>query len=331
MRPALGANRTKFSASVQKRRAPPRHDATRDAAIRPPSMNLGRRLRSGAAALYAAIALSLAPNRPPIGSHTPPAHAPVAMADNSSISGTMFTDSLPRAAAVALSSRSINELGTPPVAVPDDLLDPPRASFVDEGEFALSVRLVTAVVLGALMGGEPGAATLSLGVRALTVVSIVSALVTVYTLLPPGAETTALVRVMPPAAVPLVAAAVAVVALGAFVLLAPPAPIARRRRSSRTRAMTASVVAAAAAAGAACAAGQALPAGACYLTALALCRSASHPSRRRMVRAQARRPLVSLRVDVDGGTRVVQGDTVDEVVRDLRQMTTPSDKPPSKR
>lgn len=296
----------------------------RDAAVCvTPSMQLGRRLRSGAVALYAAIALSLTPNRP-AGDTTSfhyPQHAPLAIADAARTS--VVSHEAP-AVALTLAKVSIHDLDVVPIAEPDDLVDAPRASVIDEGEFALSIRLVTAVALGALMGGEPGAAALSLGVRALTVVSVISALGTVYALLPLGVETTALVHVIPPAAAPLLAAGASLVALGAFVILMPRTSTPPRRRwraqmrardLPRRSAMTASLVALAAAAGAASAAGQALSAAAIYLAALAICRSAPLASRR------SRRPLVSLRVDVPGGTRVLEGDSVDEVMRDLAQMS----------
>ncbi len=240
------------------------------------------RLNSGLGALSAAIALSL--TRIP-GVVTPdfaPTSTSVALAERvTTKSNTLQPSSL---ATVLVARQSLQDLGDAPkpsasehTITNNDLL--PN----EDGEFALSVRLCTACALGVLMGSEMGATALALGMRALVVISLTSCLGTIYALLPPGAETTFLVQVVPPFAAPFVASAISLLGLLLFNMvqsrLSRRYLLARRQRLTRS-AMTCGVVASAAGTGAACAAGQALPAVMFYLIALAICRSVPLPRAR---------------------------------------------------
>ena len=194
----------------------------------------------------------------------------------------------------------------------------------DENEFALSIRLVTAVVLGALVGMEPRTPLLNLGVRSLTLTSLTAALVTTIAAVPVGGATTSAVLAAPSGAL----VAIAGITASLFTLL-----LCRRALSSRNAWNGAAVVGLSATIGAACAAGQALSAAVAYLLALAVVRSVKIQRGSASVRdrlaahgLKMQRPTMTLRVAGaarDGrATKVIEvgGNSIDEAILNLRRV-----------
>lgn len=275
-------------------------------------------VRPAAVAAAAALALSLAPGglnpvAPPVSASVPAAARTVA-ARGSALAALSLSAPAPLAVSpasdaeraeyadrsVLLAAPSLQDMGSAASAAREQQL-------VDDGEFALSVRLVTAVVVGALVGMEPGAPVLGLGVRAVTLTSLSAALATVCASVPAGYSSAAFAQAIPSALAPVAAAAGAVAVLGLLACISP------NRPPSRSRALrTAAVVALTAALGAAAAAGQPLGAASAYLAALTVLRSV--PIRKR---SRRRRPRVVLRVNSPQGSRVAQGGSLREAVRNL--------------
>lgn len=246
-----------------------------------PNMDIIGVLRTGVSVLSAAVALTItSPSRPnDVAVSIPPAIA--LTANTTTISTNEATDAnvAQKGAPVYVAAgRSIHDL------TPDYDSPVPAASGLiaaaDEGEFALSVRLLTACALGMLAGTETGAVALGLGIRGLMATSLSACLASIYMLLPAGAETASIARVVPPSCTALAAVAVSLTACIIYATLQQHRPLLRRRRLLRS-AMAAAVVSAAAGAGAACAAGQALPAALLYLFAIGVCRSVPIPVTRR--------------------------------------------------
>lgn len=167
-------------------------------------------------------------------------------------------------------------------------------------EFALAVRLVTAVLLGVMLGVERRATRLNLGVRSITLISLSSAIVS---LMVTGADVTGLpVALVAAPWLPIVGVA------GVTGMLVYIAARVRRRATKHVTSMS-WVVGTGVAMGGACGAGLSLLTVICYLVAVGIMRGNnsgrssrarkpigrhSSPDDENMRRRQARDPLVNV-------------------------------------
>lgn len=266
-------------------------------------------LRPGAAAVAAAIALVFSPGtRLPL----PATVSPPAV--------TLSAESMSRympCAGTHVSVKSIHDFNMHGVHrdtydqnVQEDRVQ--SALHHDEHEFALSIRLVTAVVLGALIGMERRAPSLNLGIRSVTITSLSAALLTITSLVPAGGATTSAVLAAPPA--PLVAA-IGVMAAAIVLVLFKPSRNELPRRVFKVSA----VVGLAATIGAACASGQTLCAAFAYLAALAVLRSADTTKHRPRARMTLRMATPDTATE-DAKVVEIGGNSFDEVISNIRRL-----------
>lgn len=242
------------------------------------------RIRTGAGVLGAAIALTLA--RTPTSADASPSPSPVLVQAAVQIS-TPSTSKISSNRGVFVAQTSLHDLTTVTESQPATAASTAtgvQESKYDEGEFALSVRLCTACVIGVLMGG------MSLKMREVVITSLTSCLATIYTVVPPGLESAAIASIAPSVVAPFFVGAGSLLFSLGYYALQKPASLKPSSSSLRRRlAVNAGLFASAAGAGSACPTGQALPAVAFYLLAMALCRDRTRRSSRKNLPRQPRR------------------------------------------
>lgn len=241
---------------------------------------LKNRIKTGAGCVAAAIALTLA--RTPTSTA---AALPTAQVEISSIATTAEISSIPSipssssSHAILVAKTSLQDLtqststdnaNTPDSSVQASISISRSAAAqakYDEGEFALSVRLCTACAIGVLMGG------MSMKMREVVITSLTACLSTIYAIVPPGLESAAIATMAPSVIAPFAVGFGSLLFSVGYYAIQKPSALRKKSSGLRRRlAINSGIFASAAGAGSACATGQALPAVAFYLIAMALTR-----------------------------------------------------------
>lgn len=248
----------------------------------PPTCSLGGKL----AALTAAFALSFSDISIPRQTHAssiPEAHHQVILRTAYSSNHHSTTP----VAVVGVGKPTIHDF----ITVPQSTRHPQSSPYIytaqatnaslheldDEArrEFSLAVRLVTAVLLGVMLGVERRATSFNLGVRSITLISVCTALVS---LMMTGAESGFYI--------PMITSAphMAIVSLGAVVGMTVYAAARMRQRRTRHRAGMCWTIGLGVVMGGGCGAGLSLLSVVCYLAAVAVLRADRGRVERRPVR-----------------------------------------------